>query len=745
MSFPDDDESFSYTARKLVGDSELDAILDNNIANLNDWRIRYPNHASWIREVITSIKRDDYSRLAFGVFIHGGENSGKLVCSAIVKKDHFGPYLEIKNLILLNTPRLSQAALVQHKQNCYKKIIQHIQRFAESRGYNKLVTELFNRNNDERELIQAFLRCGFDVSGSQSRRYKQTDEIIILSFDVDPVYGLDPYDFESATKWLVKRHMPELEILDSEGTGTSLEVEIHVNGERTFTKKCIELRSHRRGPQSLKKFSSSCYILIIESYLASNQGISADDSLDPHFQFQIHGRVYVFDFSLRRTLSPNLWERDLYPKIQQREKDSAYFDRNELNELLYGPLPFSTDGERRKRSFRVTADLPLEQVGGLLTLTDPKRLDTNKIRDNDANGCGSIYIKLGPKGRTQAMEDQILAFYFPSEDSSSDASIWGYAEITEVQYFNIDDARSNHSRHQSDSEILFAHIDNLQQMTPEPSSSAVPLWKPEQFEKHNKYNATNEVVLFYLTGFVDLRDRQLRLETVVNGEPEQSKFRRKSIVKEIDAYISVTEAQIIRDHAGEAPTRDGFVLPAPPYRVQCVWSSPERKGRIFYDGASINDVLSARAEYEVSPPAVNVNYLDLKRLLREGRPNLIHFCGHAEPDGLVFAGSMDFWILNTEMLKLALSENSAREFLIVFNCCHSSGLAAATSTHAFAIGFEEVLEEEHARLFPRYYLNELVKGFTATTLKNQLVAVVQGFAQETGARPTLWFQGKRLQ
>jgi hypothetical protein len=742
VSLTDDDESFSYTARRLVDDSELDAILDHNITSLDDWRIRYPNHASWIREVIKSIKRDDYARLAFGVFIHGGENSGKLVCSAIVKKDHFGPYLEIKNLILLNTPaHLSKDALLRHKQDCYKKIIRHIQSFAESRGYSKLVTEVFNRSNDERELIQAFLRCGFDVSGSQSRRYRQTDEFIILSFEVDPVYGLDPYDFASATKWLVKRHMPEFEILGSEENGESLEVEICVNGEHRFTKKCVELLSHRRGPQSLRKFSSSCHILVIESSLASNNGITAEDTLEPRFKNQTRGRMYVFDFSLKRGTGSTLWERDLFPKIHQIENDSAYLDRNELNELLYGPLPPSVGREPGRSSLRVTADLPLEQVGGLLTLTDPKRLDGDKIRANDANGSWSIYIKLGPKGRTQALQGQILAFYFPSEDSSSDASIWGYAEITEVQPVNIDEGRVN--RQQSDADVLFARIEDLQQMTPEPPSTT--LWKPEQFEKHNKYNATNEVVLFYLTRFVDLRARQLRLETVVKGEPEQSKFRRKSIVKEIDAYISLTEAQIIKDHAGRTPSRDHFVVPTPPYRVQCVWSSPEDRGRIFDDGAIIKEVLSARGEYEVSPLAVNVNYPELKRVLHEGRPHLIHFCGHAESHGLVFAGSMDSWILKEDMLKSALAVNPLKPFLIVFNCCYSDGLAAAVSTDAFAIGFGGVLEDEHARLFPKYYLSELIKGFTATTLKNQLVDIVCGFAQETGSIPSLWFQGERVQ
>lgn len=743
MFVPEDDDRLSYTTRRLVSHSELDAILDHNIANLDGWRIRYPNHGSWIREVIKGIKRDDYSRLAFGVFIKGGENAGKLVCSAIVKKDHFGPYLEIKNLILLNTPEgLSKEDVRQHKQECYKRIIQHIQRFAESRGYNKLLAELFNRNNDERELIQAFLRCGFDVSGSRSRRYKETDEFIILSFDVDPVYGLDPYDFWSATKWLVKRHLPEFEILDAEKTGKSLEVEICVNGERTFTKKCIELLSHRRGPQSLNKFSSSCYILVIESYLASNHGIAAEDALEPRFKFDTHGPVYVFDFSLKPRSGGTLWARDLFPKIQQNEKDSAYFDRDELNELLYGPLPPSRGGERIRSSVRVTADLPLEAVGGLLTLTDPKRLDGENIKANSANGFESVYIKLGPKGKT-AVEGQILAFYFPSEESASDASIWGYAEIKEVQYFNIDAARASLSRQQSDAEILFAHIEHLQELAQDPGSPVAPLWKPEQFEKHNNFNATNEVVLFYLTCFVDLRDRPLRLETVVNGEPEQSRFRRKSIAKEIDAYISVTEAQIIRDHAGDPPTHKGFVLPAPPYRVQCFWSSPERMGRIFYDGGSIQEALSARGEYEVSPPAVNVNYPELKRVIRESKPHMIHFCGHAESDGLVFAGSMP-WILTEDMMKLALAENPAHAFLIVLNCCHSDRLAAAVSTDAFAIGFVGVLEDDHARHFPRYYLGELVKGFNATTLRGQLVDIVRGFAQETRTSPTLWFKGERL-
>jgi len=164
------------------------------------------------------------------------------------------------------------------------------------------------------------------------------------------------------------------------------------------------------------KLSSSCYVITIESYLASNYAISADDTLDLRFKFEPSGPIYLFDFSVKRGTGTTLWERELFPKVRNSEKASAYFDRKELNELLYGPSPFAKASDVSGRSLRVTADLPLEEVGGLLTLTDPKRLEGDKITDNFAKGYESIYIKLGPKGRT-AQDGHILVFYYPSDEA----------------------------------------------------------------------------------------------------------------------------------------------------------------------------------------------------------------------------------------------------------------------------------------------------------------------------------------
>lgn len=744
MTPSDDEESLSYTAKR-VDDRDLDAIYEHNLRHLDRWTRRYPNHGTWIRSTIQSIRRDDYSRLAFGVFIHGGEHTGKLACSAIVKKDHLGSYLKIKNLVLLYVPEgLSHEKLQRYKNDCYKKMLQHIQGFAESRGYLKLVTELLNRDDDDRELIQAFLRRGFDVAGSQTHRYRDRDEVIYLSLDVHPVYRLDPYDFKSATKWLIKRHIPEFEVEDPEHDGSpARNITFLVNGKREFTRSCLELTSHRRESDSLsvQKFSSSCYVLVIESYLASVKGVSFGDRIEPVFEFDTRGRVYVFDFSLKPDGRPTLWEQQLFPKIKEREKNSAYFDRNELNLLLYRE---QMDGAgRAAQRWRVAADLPLDEIGGLLTLTDPARLDCSQIDANQRAGITSIYIKLGPKGR-HATQGQLLAFYFPSTDSSSHASIWAYAEVTDVQYLDLNRDRIEGSGQPSDGEHLFRKLDEMALPDDPP---AQPLWKVQTFDKHNKYNATNEVVCFYLSNFVDLRTTPLPLEQVICGNNrEAATHRRKSIVKEIDAYISIDEAEIIRNSRGAAVAPSAWQLPEPPYKVMCIYSSPSDQSRIEFEGNEIGRILEGRRQFRLLPPAINVDHIALCDAMRAS-PDILHVSSHGTRDGLTFAGENGSWTLTPKALELALAKGNRRPFLIVLNSCKSADLARKASGKCFAIGFRGELSHEHADAFTRAYLTGLVGGFaSASVLRARLLEITRSFEfQYRGVRPVAWFDGDRVE
>ena len=749
MGSSDDEDSFYYTTRRLMDAPELNLILKHNLDNIETWKIRYPHHDTWIRETIKSIQADDYALLAFGVFIHGGDDSSKLVCSAIVKKDLFGPYLKIKNLTLLQVPTdVSCEALQRHRQTCYRRMIKHIQRFAESRGYTKLITELFNRNNGDRDLIQEFLHRGFDVAGSRTRHYKANDEIIILSFDVDPIYGLDPYDFASAAKWLVKRHIPGFDVKER-GGGEGRDLEVSVRGKVTFSMGFVEISSHREGSEALRKFAFSCYILVIPSYLAVNKSLAPDDELDVRFNLDTHGRIYVFDFTLGPHHEQSIWERQLLPKIRQREKDSVYFSRDELNQLLYGAPSAWNHPERRqqKRPFRVTADLPPAEVAGLLTLADPARLDVAKVADHYGNSINSIYIKLGPKGK-RAIEGQILAFYYPAEDSSSDAMVWGYAEIVGVVYVNIDELRSDRFGNLSDAEVLFNHLEDSHS---DDAQRAVPIWDRAAFEKHNKYNATKEVVCFYLGKFFDLRQRPMRLDWIVTGEGEQSEFRRQAIVKEIDAYLSTTEARGLRKHAeAEVPPSLScctWQFPGPPYTVVCVWSSPTDQGRIEYEGNTLSELVRGRDRFAEVVPAINVNYLGLGHVVREAKPHLIHLSGHCEPDGLKFCSSdkSESWSLSGDEFQRILSESS-RTFLVVLNCCRSDQIARAISRGGrFAIGFRDELYDDDAQSFTRYYMGELIKGFDGVTLREKLCLISRGFSQENRrAYPTVWFDGIEL-
>ena len=195
--------------RKLYANDDdhyFEEIRKHNLDNLSEWKAVYPGHDYWINEIIRELKADTNNRVAFGGFYYDIDTKRYVFCcSVLVKKDHFSPYLEIKNLIVFNFK--DQERKTELLKDYQKQLIQYIRNFAQQRGYPKLVTELFNNNKKDKELIKVFIENDFIISGSHSQKYHDRDEILFLTSEVNQIYSYDPFDDIEATFWILKKYL----------------------------------------------------------------------------------------------------------------------------------------------------------------------------------------------------------------------------------------------------------------------------------------------------------------------------------------------------------------------------------------------------------------------------------------------------------------------------------------------------------------------------------------------------------
>lgn len=136
-------------------------------------------------------------------------------------------------------------------------------------------------------------------------------------------------------------------------------------------------------------------------------------------------------------------------------------------------------------------------------------------------------------------------------------------------------------------------------------------------------------------------------------------------------------------------------------------------------------------------PAARVK--DMLQHLNEVEPDVIHFSGHGARRGIALHDDDDtLRLMTNEELDLVLGVAPKPVKLVVFNSCNSAKQAHVAVRHAAAaIGMEEPIEDDVARLFAGQLYNALCFGRPLDLAVDQAKVSVQIQLNRTSGDPTL--------
>lgn len=706
---------YELTPRRLLEEEDREQIRRKNLEKNS----KYPRHKIWVERAMDALASDDYSRMAFGVYLFIQDNPGILCCSIITTASAFAPHLELKNLMVyrheIETVLPDKAKTIA--SDCISTIINHVQQFASDRGYQKLTTELFRDEEDDRHIAQCLLGHGFLVVGSQSGRYESRAEVLYLACDVDVVYGYDPFDYVKASRWIVQKHFSDITKLEVD-LSVALQVKT-VCKQSTLPKEVQVFRSGKDNTAAAKLIAEEIGIIVIEDYFWCINHVESLRSATLSKTFS--GRIFVFDFSYEEL---GLAE-DLANSLESSGTRCIKLNRNQLMELLY-----HTKHEPGKKYYSKDTLPRYSEVEGLLTLSDPKRFPVSKVGDMFRQGFSPIYIKLGSKGQFIISGNYLVLSYFSKEDA--DLFVWGYAEVGSVMPTSASKYPSNNVG-RSDSVVLWEGIEAAFKFR-----KAEPMWDKETFIKHNKYNVSGEVVVLYLKSFAYVEGHGIKL-----ADTGIDKDRRLSLAKEHDAYLKDNEVdRIIKKinsqnviklneivlQEGSSPAEQRLGL-GERIRTACIHSYSIQGDRISVDPQKIVDILRDRNSFHIPHSQTLATAEAVIDSLRRAEPHIFHIAAHC--DGKTIAVRDDdensveldsfYWI---RALHINVRKKNLQ--IVVLACCNSRELAVSISNMGAAIVFfDGILHDDHAKDFTNFFFNGLTKiasqSITALQAVEQIV------------------------
>ncbi|MFC4634055.1 hypothetical protein ACFO3O_09060 [Dokdonia ponticola] len=496
--------------KRLYDKKHFDKILEHNQNDIENWEKFYPNHRDWIKKAIFDLKENNFRRIAFGGFyIEHRYRTDVLCASAIVKKNPFTPYLEIKNLVVFDQP--DNEIYPDFEYKIKDLIIKHIKGYAQQRGFPKLVTELVNKDTKDRELIKLFLDNNFIISGKQYSRYKENDDIVYLICSINPIYGFDPYDNESLTKWLLNKYLKCDHINGSERKSAEIVEyldELDDIGEpkkKLKKKKYLEFYTGKNYLKDIEsKFNFKRKAILLEEYYAKNNSFTKIDEIS--LGYQNDQNCFLFNFC-DIPLS-----KDIISKY-------IVFEKSEIDTL---------SGINKERDYQNR--FPYKNVGGFVLISNKEKFPFNKLRENFKSNTTSVYIKLGSVGKYVTPDMPLYLAYYPTHSNKNTLKVWGKIEsIDEPDYISLEKL-SNKSQvnHNTYGEHLFDRISHTE---------SKPLWTLEQFDEHNSYNATNHVICFYFKNIELFSEfEEIDLDLILD---DKSYF--NDIEKIFDFYLSKNE------------------------------------------------------------------------------------------------------------------------------------------------------------------------------------------------------------
>jgi hypothetical protein len=724
-------DEFIYV-RKLDEENYFDDILRFNLNNKHLWLPYYPHHENWIKTVIKELKSDNYSRIVFGGFYRVGEtqNRYKFCCSVIVKKNQFANFLEIKNLIVF---AVKHAENQEQLQRIYQnRLIGFIKEFAQKRGYSKLVTELSKKK--DKALINIFLENDFIITGSQSERYNQSDEIVFLSYEVNQLYGYDPYDNFSSSFWILKKYLKcqrlhqvegKVSVKNKEKKGLQAPAYYFYNG-----------RVRTSLPES--KFNAKNLLIILgENFGTAN---SHSDIAGIEIAIPEISKIYLFDFTKEK----------FSRKLPDYEKDRlTIFERDELQELM----GYTDYNLVKRRRFDYT------DVGGLLLISNPKRFPFAKANDLlDKQNKPFIYLKLGDYGRYVDDTMPIVFAYYPENSERNTLEIWAIAKLNALPLtldINAIKEQNNSPENQPvnkstylDAEFLFEELAEQISDSDDNKFQETILWSPHEFNKHNRYNETKLVIAFSIEKFYNLKEnhQQLQLETILETPGYFD-----DIENVFDFYLSKKEAEIIQQKAGinldESTNKD--TINHSEFEFLYVHAMADDTLRLNSDHDEIIKIISDTKRIKLRNAIIEASYSKLLAECEIKYPNIIHFSGHGDHEGLKLQNDKmsRAEILTNDELHHLFKDPQNNLGLVVLNSCFSEIQAKIISEFGiYVVGFTAEVSPNTGKEFSKRFY----EGFTKKISSGLKTAIDVGCANFAKIYPefknliSVWKDGQEI-
>ena len=657
-----------------------------------------------------------------------------------LKENPYTPYLEMKNLIVFDHP--SKGTIEDYKDLYQRQLITHVKKFAEQRGYPKLAIELSVRSRETKELVKTFLEEDFVIAGRQLNRYGNADEIYFLTTDINEVYSYDPYDNLTASKWILSKYLKSGRL---EAAPDTVEIDTNIETRKKSSYVFFSGKRYSSSPQN--KFNSKNAVVIVEEYYSSPLGINKINNIKP-LETDL-SNLYVFDFSIPSLLSKKVCGSNI-----------KLFDREELDSLMFGSKSEEVN-ENSNKLYR----FPHKEIGGLLLISNPERCNLRKIKKIIEKQESAMYVKLGALGKYILDDMPLILAYYPKNSNRAKLEIWGIcslsADASEVELENLRDLESYTDipkndgdllYENTDGDLLFKHLETIEDSHPQINNSQNIkseniIWKKEDFDKHNSYNATKRVVIFQIKDFIDLFETNSQID--VKDILDTPRYL-DDIENIFDFYLSKTEIAKLKSkmYGGQLmPENTKLKIPL---KILFVAASPIDEVRLQTDKEyrEITDEMKRgthRDNFTFLNPQLAVTITNLITAMNEN-PNVIHFSGHGNIDGIsITTNDNKSQFLSMKTMERIFKNKESIPRLILLNSCYSSEQAKHLSQFGYVIGNKCGVGDNAAISFAKGLYNGLGAGKKFTDAINDGLIVLEAECPDSQNIIEVWNKGEKIE
>jgi hypothetical protein len=709
-----------YYGMRLLSNEHFDSILNVNNHSKIFKPENHQNHIRWIKSAVEQLKNDNYKTMAFGAFQVGNPPilNVKLLSTVIIIKKEFSERLELKNLIHHDVGDKEFVPQCRERLACYKTLITYVKKFAATRGYETLSSELVGLYEKDKSLLQAFLDCGFTITGNRNNFESGS---IYLTFQLPSLYNNDPFDYQAITEWILKKFInanPSIGVRENNKDIIPFKepnVEITWNGNKKSKLVIASYFVETTKETLLNSFNFEIKVLVLVDSIYRNNNRPEIEKID--LTLGGFSTLYVFYFGEDHFF--NMFEKKFLAGIQ-KNITVKFITANSINKLISGSL-LDQQSTSLGKSFYLTGENSISKndLNGLISISDPDRFSINAVSAIQNSNKSPIYIKLGSTGKSLCEDDFLVLSYYTKD--SGQLSVWCVIRLGNTMEVDLTKVTHEGSNNFKEDAALYSEIET--HLDDGEKADDVVIWPRAAFCKHNRFNPSNKMICCWIEEFWEFKEKPIPLSNFIKSNERLEELNEWS-----DSYLTKQEVddllECIGDDGSEKEQKSIF-----PCRLTFFHSSPEDLPPIIVgEKAIIKDAITNRndliqengAEYHF-----DASYSDWCNLNHKLHSGILHISSHAEKDGrIVFSDETSQKSREIPLSELLdfLKHERIQFSLIIFNCCYSNFLAQNASKYsAFTIGFTDALVGKAAMDFTRHFYRKLA---TSRYQSNETISVL---------------------